>query len=218
MTSSACAVPTGEAPPRIWTIGHGARSLEELIDMLRAAGVQEVVDVRKMPRSRHNPQFNGDTLPVSLAAVGITYRHEEALGGLRRGRPDSPNGAWRNASFRAYADYMQTAPFQDALAALESQARQRRTALMCAETLPWRCHRFLIADALSIGGFAVEHLLAPGHAQRHRLSPWARRRPDGGIWYPAPISFRPRKNFTGAPDGKSHRLRPDGPGRHPQPA
>jgi len=215
MTSSACAVPTDEALPRIWTIGHGARSLEELTDMLRAAGVQEVVDVRKMPRSRHNPQFNGDTLPVPLAAVGITYRHEEALGGLRRGRPDSPNGAWRNAGFRAYADYLQTAPFQDALTTLESQARQRRTALMCAETLPWRCHRWLIADALSVGGFVVEHLLAPGHAQRHRLSPWAQRRPDGGIWYPPPISFCPKKNLTGAPDGKSHRLRPGGPGRHP---
>lgn len=154
--------------------------------MLRSSGVEEVVDVRKMPRSRHNPQFNGDTLPAALTAMEIAYRHEEALGGLRRGRPDSPNGAWRNASFRAYADYMQTALFQDALTALEAQARRRRTALLCAETLPWRCHRFLIADALSAQGFDVEHLLTPGHTQIHRLSPWVRRRPDGGIWYPAP--------------------------------
>lgn len=186
MTYSAPAVPTDGSADHIWTIGHGARSLEEFIDMLRVAGVQEVVDVRKMPRSRHNPQFNGDTLPAALAVVGIAYRHEEALGGLRRGRPDSPNMAWRNASFRAYADYMQTAPFEDALTTLEVQARRRRTALLCAETLPWRCHRFLIADVLTAQGFTVEHLLMPGHNQIHRVSPWARRRPDGGIWYPAP--------------------------------
>lgn len=180
------AVPAEGPAPRIWTIGHGARSLEEFIDMLRAAGVQEVVDVRKMPRSRHNPQFNGDTLPTALAPLGIGYRHAEALGGLRRGRVDSPNGAWRNASFRAYADYMQTAPFQKGLEALETLARRRRTVLLCAETLPWRCHRFLIADVLTAQGFTVDHLLTPGHDQRHCLSPWARRRPDGGIWYPAP--------------------------------
>lgn len=197
--SSACAVPTDGSAPRLWTIGHGARPLEEFIDMLQSAGVQELVDVRRIPMSRHNPQYHIDRLRVALAAASIGYRHVEALGGLRRGRPDSPNGAWRNPSFRAYADYMQTAPFEDALVSLEPLARQRRTALMCAESLPWRCHRFLIADALSAQGFVVEHLLTPGHRQVHRLSSWARQRPEGGIWYPAADSSPPGETSHGSP-------------------
>jgi len=159
----------------VLTIGHSNRALESFVECLTAHRVETVADVRTIPRSRHNPQFNRDTLPVSLEACGVGYRHLPALGGLRRARPDSPNLGWRNASFRGYADYMQTADFEAALGELIELARHSRVAAMCAEAVPWRCHRSLIADALVVRGIAVEHILSPARRDAHRLTPWARR-------------------------------------------
>jgi uncharacterized protein (DUF488 family) len=127
-----------------------------------------------VPRSRTNPQFDRATLPAAVAAAGIAYRHEPALGGLRRPRPDSPNSAWRNASFRGFADHMQTETFRAALDTLVEEAARERVAIMCAEAVPWRCHRSLIADALVARGVPVAHILGPGRAAEHRLRPWAR--------------------------------------------
>src|SRR6185369_14353784 len=134
--------------PVIFTVGHSTRSFEELLAILRAHGVKRLIDVRTIPRSRHNPQFNRETFSKALHNRGFSYRHMKALGGLRRARPDSTNTGWRNASFRGFADYMQTSSFKEALDALIELATQKRTAIMCAEAVPWRCHRSLIADAL----------------------------------------------------------------------
>jgi uncharacterized protein (DUF488 family) len=160
-------------PTVVLTVGHSNRSLEEFLRLLQAHRVTLVADVRKMPRSRGNPQFNRDTLPPALREAGIGYVHLPGLGGLRRRRPDSPNTGWRNASFQGYADYMLTPEFEQSLQELMERARGRRTALMCAEAVPWRCHRSLIADALAVRGFAVEHLLSASRTQRHALRPWA---------------------------------------------
>jgi uncharacterized protein (DUF488 family) len=132
-----------------------------------------VLDIRTVPRSRHNPQFNRDELPASLAAVGIDYRHIAGLGGLRHARPDSPNGAWRNASFRGYADYMQTEEFTGNVDALAGLAQTRRCVLMCAEAVPWRCHRSMVADALVVRGVPVEHIMGPHKRKPHTLTPFA---------------------------------------------
>lgn len=158
----------------IFTVGHSTRSLEEFIALLQSHGVTQVADVRTIPRSRHNPQFNRDTLPQALAAAGIEYRHIARLGGLRHGIPDSPNMGWRNASFRGFADYMQTAEFAEGLGELLDLARQRPTAVMCAEAVPWRCHRSLIADALLVRGIPVEEIIGAGRTQAHKLTPFAR--------------------------------------------
>ena len=133
----------------LWTVGHSTRSLDDFIALLQAHGIRRLVDVRTIPRSRHNPQFNKDQLPESMKQAGIQYVHMPALGGLRHACRDSVNGAWRNASFRGFADYMQTAEFEVALKELIRLARSRRTAIMCAEAVPWRCHRSLIADCPS---------------------------------------------------------------------
>jgi uncharacterized protein (DUF488 family) len=162
------------APALILTVGHSARPLEEFLHLLQCHGVTLVVDVRKMPRSRRNPQFNRDTLPASLRAAGIGYVELPALGGLRRRQPDSPNAGWKNASFQGYADHMLTAEFEQGLRELVERARGERVALMCAEAVPWRCHRWLIADALTVRGIPVEHILGPKRTQRHVLRPWAR--------------------------------------------
>jgi len=130
--------------------------------------------VRTIPRSRHNPQFNKETLPAALRAAGIKYRHFPKLGGLRHARADSPNKAWRNASFRGFADYMQTPEFAAAVEKLAELAEKERLALMCAEAVPWRCHRSLIADALYVRGFRVEHILSGIRCQPHEPTPWAR--------------------------------------------
>jgi uncharacterized protein (DUF488 family) len=168
----------------VLTIGHSNRPLASFLECLSAHRVQTIADVRTIPRSRHNPQFNRDALPASLEACGVGYRHLASLGGLRRARPDSPNLGWRNASFRGYADYMQTAEFEAALDDLIELARHDRVAAMCAEAVPWRCHRSLIADALVVRGIAVEHILSPARRDPHRLTPWARR--EGlRIVYPA---------------------------------
>ncbi|HEX4591102.1 MAG TPA: DUF488 domain-containing protein [Gemmataceae bacterium] len=158
----------------IRTIGHSARPLNEFIALLQAYGVTLLLDVRKMPRSRTNPQFNIDMLPKQLARVGVKYQHLPGLGGLRRPRPDSPNGGWRNRSFQAYADYMQTPEFAENLETVIAAARTDAIALMCAEAVPWRCHRSLIADALVVHGLRVEDILSQTRAQEHKLTPWAR--------------------------------------------
>jgi hypothetical protein len=162
-----------KAAPVVLTIGHSTRSLEALIGLLQAHQAGCVVDVRTIPRSRHNPQFNKETLPAALRAAGIKYRHFPKLGGLRHARADSPNMAWRNPSFRGFADYMQTPEFATAVEKLAKLAEKERLALMCAEAVPWRCHRSLIADALYVRGFRVEHILSGIRSQLHDPTPWA---------------------------------------------
>ncbi len=168
----------------VLTIGHSTRSVAELVELLRIHAAAGVVDVRTIPRSRTNPQFNRDSLTAALADAGIDYQHTPALGGLRRARQDSPNAGWHNASFRGFADYMQTPDFAAALQALIASAQSRRFALMCAEAVPWRCHRSLIADALVVHGLAVEHIVGKGHTLPHALTPWAVVK-DGALVYPS---------------------------------
>ncbi|HEX2252319.1 MAG TPA: DUF488 domain-containing protein [Thermoanaerobaculia bacterium] len=170
----------------VFTAGHSTRGLDELLELLSAFGVRRLVDVRRFPGSRRHPQFSRERFAPALAAAGIDYRHEENLGGRRRGRPDSPHGAWRVAAFRAYADHMESPEFQAALARLEDLARERPTVMLCAEAVPWRCHRRLIADALVARGHEVRHLLGPGRADRHELHPDAVVLPGGHLAYPSP--------------------------------
>jgi uncharacterized protein (DUF488 family) len=170
----------------ILTIGHSTHTIQEFIAILQAHRVARLVDVRTIPRSRHNPQFNGDVLPQPLAAAGIEYVHMQGLGGLRHARKDSPNIGWRNASFRGYADYMQTAEFEANLEKLMELTRRERTAIMCAEAVPWRCHRSLIGDALLVRGFRVEDIMNAATATPHKLTPFAKI--DGTrIVYPASL-------------------------------
>ncbi|MBI4336500.1 MAG: DUF488 domain-containing protein [Chloroflexi bacterium] len=161
-------------PILVRTIGHSTRSLEAFIGLLQAHGVTLLADVRTVPRSRRNPQFNRETLPEALAAAGIRYQHVPTLGGLRRPRPDSPNTGWQNDSFRGFADYMGTPEFEAGLEALIDLVQQDSVAVMCAEAVPWRCHRSLIADALTVRGIQVEHILSATRCQPHALTPWAR--------------------------------------------
>jgi uncharacterized protein (DUF488 family) len=169
----------------VFTVGHSTRELEAFIALLQAYGIKELADVRTIPRSRRNPQFNRDTLPDSLDACGIDYVHLAGLGGLRHPKRDSGNTGWRNSSFRGYADYMQTPEFETALGQLLELAARVRTVIMCAEALPWRCHRSLIADALLVRGVHVMHILSLTHCQSHSLTAWAQ--VDGTlITYPKP--------------------------------
>jgi uncharacterized protein (DUF488 family) len=163
----------------ILTIGHSTHPLESFVQLLQAHGVTLVADVRTVPRSRHNPQFNRETLPGELKLAGIGYAHLPGLGGLRHPRVDSPNRGWHNASFRGYADYMQTPEFGENLEALIRLAEEERLALMCAEAVPWRCHRSLIADALWVRGIPVEHIMSLRGRQPHRLTGFAR--VEGGL-------------------------------------
>jgi uncharacterized protein (DUF488 family) len=158
----------------VLTIGHSTRTLPAFLEMLHGHAVKRLVDVRTVPRSRHNPQFNRDTLPEDLSAAGIRYVHMPGLGGLRHPRSDSVNAAWRNDSFRGFADYMQTPEFASNLTALIEHARKERVAIMCAEAVPWRCHRSLIADALVARGVSVQHIMSSTRAEPHALTPWAR--------------------------------------------
>lgn len=168
----------------IFTVGHSTRAIDEFIALLHAHGVRQLIDVRTIPRSRHNPQFGQEQLGPVLEDANIRYRHMPALGGLRRACRDSVNTAWRNASFRGYAGYMQTQSFADALNELIVLGRERRTVIMCAEAVPWRCHRSLIADALLVRGINAEEIVGPTRARQHKLTPWAR--VDGmTITYPA---------------------------------
>ena len=149
---------TAAAEPLICTIGHSNRSLDTFVDLLRSNGVERVLDVRTVPRSRHNPQFNQDALPTALDAFQISYTHLAGLGGLRHARADSPNSGWQNLSFRGYADYMQSTEFADNVQWVADLARTERCVLMCAEAVPWRCHRSLIGDALLVRGVHVEDI------------------------------------------------------------
>lgn len=159
----------------IYTVGHGDRTLQELIDLLRPAGVDLVVDVRRYPGSHRHPHFGREHLEQSLPAAGIDYLFEgERLGGRRRDFPGSPHTALLNAGFRAYADHMGTSPFRSAVNKLLSIAARRTPAVMCAERLPWRCHRFFLADSLLLAGAQVIHLVGPGQEREHHLSPYAR--------------------------------------------
>jgi uncharacterized protein (DUF488 family) len=179
----------------IYTIGHSTRAVGELVGLLKEAGVGRLVDVRSVPRSRTNPQFNADALPEALAAAGIFYTHLAALGGLRhrpKGAPPSPNTLWRNDAFRNYADYAMTPAFAAGLDELRGLARQECCAIMCAEAVWWRCHRRIIADYLLAQGVAVTHIMGPGKLDPATLTPGARRRPDGTIRYSEPDLFDER--------------------------
>lgn len=167
----------------ILTIGHSTRPIDEFIELLRQHGVERLIDIRTIPRSRHNPQFNSETLTKSVADKGISYVHLKELGGLRHPRPDSINTGWRNASFRGYADYMQTAEFEEALRRLLELCEGKRCAAMCAEAVPWRCHRSLLADALVARGIPVEHILSGARRDVHSLTPFARIE-NGRVTYP----------------------------------
>lgn len=155
---------------RLWTVGHSNRSTEEFIRILRSADIQLLADVRRFPNSRSNPQFNQEALRSSLAGANIGYEPFPELGGRRRVQPDSPNDAWRNASFRGYADYMRTAEFKQGLSRLLRAAESQRVAIMCSEAVWWRCHRALIADQLKVMGHTVIHLLSATKQQEHPYS------------------------------------------------
>lgn len=168
----------------VMTVGHSTRTLDEFIHLLQIHGATCVVDVRTIPRSWHNPQFNKDSLPLSLKKANLGYIHMPGLGGLRHAKSDSPNMGWRNASFRGYADYMQTSEFAQSLEELICLANQGQIVLMCAEALPWRCHRSLIADALLVRGILTEDIMSTTHRQVHSLTPFAQVR-DTILTYPA---------------------------------
>ena len=158
----------------ILTVGHSTHPIGEFLALIEAHGVQQIVDIRTIPKSRRNPQFNSDELAQSLSRHGIEYIHLPALGGLRHPRHDSMNTAWRNDSFRGYADYMQTPEFGGGVRELIGLAESRATAIMCAESVPWRCHRSLVADALTARGVAVEHIMSKTSRKPHSYTPFAR--------------------------------------------
>src|ERR1035438_1175318 len=173
--------------PVVLTIGHSTRTINEFIGLLQAHRAKCVVDVRTVPRSRHNPQFSKDSLPGSLKNAGVGYVHVPGLGGLRHAKRDSPNVDWRNASFRGYADYMQKPEFEQSLEELIRLDKQERIAIMCAEAVPWRCHRSLIADALLVRGIRAEDIMSPTRRQIHTLTPFAKVR-GTTITYPTEAS------------------------------
>jgi len=176
----------------VYTIGHSTHTSEEFIALLRAHSIQTVADVRTVPRSRRVPQFNKESVAGKLGAAGIGYIHMKELGGWRHARKDSPNTGWRNASFRGYADYMLSAKFELAISALIELARSTNVAIMCAEAMPWRCHRWLISDALVVRGIEVRHIMAGSAADSHKLTEFAEVTGDT-ITYPvrAPSSGQP---------------------------
>ena len=190
-----CRLPKAGTLPVVMTIGHSTRTLAELIHLLKVHGVSRVVDVRTVPRSRHNPQFNKTSLPRLLKKAGLGYVHIPTLGGLRHAKRDSINVGWRNASFRGYADYMQTPEFRQALEELIRLADQDRLALMCAEAVPWRCHRSLIADALLARGIRTEDIMSPTRRTVHTLTPFAKIR-GTTITYPAEVPHITAKKPT----------------------
>jgi uncharacterized protein (DUF488 family) len=187
------------ALPVVLTIGHSNRSIDEFIRLLQAHGVTRVVDVRSLPRSFHNPQFNKDALPGSLKVAGLTYLHMPGLGGLRHAKRDSINIGWRNASFRGYADYMQTPEFEENLDQLIQLASHDRIAVMCAEAVPWRCHRSLIGDALLVRGIRTEDIMTVTRTLVHTLTPFAKVG-ETVITYPAEVFPGNESN----PEGKTN--------------
>jgi uncharacterized protein (DUF488 family) len=158
----------------VYTIGHSTRTADEFLNILKAFGIDLVADIRTIPRSRRNPQFERDVLSSALADQGIEYRHIGGLGGLRHPGKNSPNGGWRNNSFRGYADHMQTEEFAAALAELIVAAKEKTAAIMCAEAVPWRCHRSLVGDALVVRGIEVIDIISAVTSRAHRLTPWVR--------------------------------------------
>jgi uncharacterized protein (DUF488 family) len=169
----------------LYTIGHSNRTIEEFLEMLRAFDIQEVVDVRTVPKSRHNPQFGQDMLILALQDAHIGYTHLSKLGGLRHTTKDSINTGWHNDSFRRFADYMATDEFQVGLHELETIAQDKKTAIMCAEAVPWRCHRSLIADSLTTQGWQVLDIQSKKTAKPHKPTPFLKVQ-DGKLCYPAP--------------------------------
>jgi uncharacterized protein (DUF488 family) len=187
-----------EAPEMlsVLTIGHSNRTWQEFLELLRAHRVKRVIDVRSIPRSRHNPQFNREILSSKLRAARIGYVHLRKLGGLRHARRDSPNMGWRNASFRGFADYMQTSEFAAGLHRLMKMAAQKRSAIMCAEAVPWRCHRSLIADALTVRGVEVDDIMSMKRSQVHSLTSFVKVL-NGRITYPLDEVNRMRSSHAG---------------------
>src|ERR1019366_4386569 len=167
----------------IFTVGHSTRPIDEFMELLRAHGVEGIVDIRSIPRSRHNAQFNADVLEHSLQENHLSYRHIKELGGLRRPRKDSLNLGWRNTSFRGFADHMATPEFSGGLEKLIKVANSEITAIMCAEAVPWRCHRSIIADALAKKGWIVRDIMSRSVAARHLLTPFLKIR-RGQLIYP----------------------------------
>src|ERR1019366_5955913 len=176
--------------PGIFTVGHSTRTIDEFVELLHAHGVKIIVDIRSIPRSRHNPQFNADVLEHSLRENHISYRHSKELGGLRHARKDSVNLGWRNASFRGFADYMATPAFSEGLDALIEFAPAKATAIMCAEAVAWRCHRSLIGDALTKKGWIVRDIMSRTVAARHLLTPFLKVRKGQLIYPEAPLERR----------------------------
>jgi uncharacterized protein (DUF488 family) len=170
--------------PLLFTVGHSNRTMHELLELLEAHGIKKVVDVRTIPKSRHNPQFNQADLRNSLKSAGIRYEHMKKLGGLRHTYKDSINDAWINASFRGYADYMQRDDFTAGLQRLEKEAKKQTVAIMCAEAVPWRCHRSMIADALLVDGWRVRDIQSRKTAHLHKRTKFLRVR-RGKLTYPA---------------------------------
>ena len=197
-------------------IGHSTRPASELIEWLAAVGVTTLADVRTIPRSRANPQFEGPALARALDRAGIGYVHLPRLGGLRRPRKGSEeNAGWRNASFRGYADHMQTPEFEEGLCQLRALAREGPVAIMCAEAVPWRCHRSLLADALLARGVVVEHVVGRGRTRPHRLTPFARVEGRRVTYPPAPspgavgrLATRETAGGSGPADPQAPRSRP----------
>lgn len=169
--------------PALFTIGHSTHPIETFIEMLQGHRITLLVDVRTIPRSRHNPQFNQEALVQTLEAAGIRYEHCKNLGGLRQPSKDSINTGWRNKSFRGYADYMGTKAFARALEEVIQHARHERSAMMCAEGAPFRCHRSLIADAVLARGLPIAELTSPVQAKPHKLTAFARVEDDGQVTY-----------------------------------
>jgi len=174
----------GMEKPLIRTVGHSTRPVDALVEMLKAHGITLLIDVRTIPKSRYNPQYNREALERSLRDAGIGYEHRKALGGLRHPRKDSPNMGWRNESFRGYADYMQTPEFESALDELATAAAHEALAIMCAEAVPWRCHRMLISDALTARGYRVEHIMSATKSDPHTMTSFARVE-GSAVTYPA---------------------------------
>jgi uncharacterized protein (DUF488 family) len=157
----------------VYTVGHSTLPIEDFVALLRVYGIETLVDIRTVPRSRRNPQFNADALPKALKAHGVEYVGMPGLGGLRKTSKDSPNKGWRNDSFRGYADYMQSPAFTAALDELIGLSRHKRAAIMCAEAVPWRCHRSLVADALEVRGIPAVEIMSPTSSRLHKLTPFA---------------------------------------------
>jgi uncharacterized protein (DUF488 family) len=169
----------------LYTVGHSTHLIDEFMAMLKSFEIAKLVDVRTIPKSKFNPQFNSEALGKVLEQEGLAYEHKAGLGGLRRPLKDSINQGWRNASFRGYADYMQTPEFETNLDGLLKDAARQKTAVMCAEAVPWRCHRSMIADAAVACGWSVRHIMKAGQAGEHKLNPMARRK-NKKIYYPKP--------------------------------